>query len=149
MAKLCLLWQIFVTSKIFCCDKHNFGTTKVLSQQAYFCHKIRCVLLWQKWYLWQLLPMIEKKHFQKKYGLKWRVIKALFIIGSTVFKKKNYMAEELLNAHQPSIHVHTSKTLSLVSVTQQLISQHMLYTTYVTYQLTLQLCYRPLMSHTS
>ena len=58
-------------------DKHNFTVTKVLSRQAYFCHNKRRVLLWQtcvcrdkqefvltkllsrqKWYLWQLPPMI-------------------------------------------------------------------------------------------
>ena len=46
--------------------RDNFFATKLLSWQAYFCHDKRCVLLrqthvclsWQKWYLWQLTPMI-------------------------------------------------------------------------------------------
>ena len=60
MTKLCLLWQILVTTSFvmkLCHDKHIFVTTKVLSWLAYFCRE-RCVLLWQKWYLWQLQPLI-------------------------------------------------------------------------------------------
>ena len=39
----------FVTTKhIFCHDKHNFVTAKVLSQQAYFCCNKRHVLSRQK-----------------------------------------------------------------------------------------------------
>ena len=94
VTKVCLLWQkIFFRNNSFfatniCHDKHNFVeltfvmkirvchdktrlfiksnfvVTKVLSQQAYFCHDKRRVvltklLLQQKWYLWQLTPMIE------------------------------------------------------------------------------------------
>ena len=58
VTKVCLSWQTrvccdksFVATKIFC---HNI----ILLQQAYFCCNKRCVLLWQKRYLWQLLPMI-------------------------------------------------------------------------------------------
>ena len=58
VTKVCLSWQArvccdksFVATKIFC---HNI----ILLQQAYFCCNKRCVLLWQKRYLWQLLPMI-------------------------------------------------------------------------------------------
>ena len=46
-AKICLSWQkfchdkiivsTFVATKIFCCDKHNFVATKVLSQQMFCC----------------------------------------------------------------------------------------------------------------
>ena len=45
---------VFVATKIFCRDKHNFVPTKVLSREAYFCRdKLR-----QKLYLWQLSPMV-------------------------------------------------------------------------------------------
>ena len=37
----------FVTTKIFCGDKHKYFATKVLSRQSYFCHNKRCVLSWQ------------------------------------------------------------------------------------------------------
>ena len=97
-AKICLSWQkfchnkiivsTFVATKMFCCDKHNFVATKVLSQQMFccgqdtlvetkrsfvmtkvcllqqnFCHDKHVFvrtkcLLQQKWYLWQLSPMI-------------------------------------------------------------------------------------------
>ena len=57
--EVCLLWQnfchdkqryachkkSFVATKIFCHDKHNFVTTKLLSWQAYFCHNKRRVLV--------------------------------------------------------------------------------------------------------
>ena len=33
---------------VFCCDKHNFVATKVLSWQTYFCRDKRRVLLRQK-----------------------------------------------------------------------------------------------------
>ena len=48
--KVCLsrqtrvLAKIFVATKIFCRDKYNYGTTKVLSLQAYFCRDKRRVL---------------------------------------------------------------------------------------------------------
>ena len=59
----CLLWRIFDLTKIFCRDKHAFVAAKVFSRQAYLCHDKRCVtcLSWQKWYLWQLLPMVVKQ----------------------------------------------------------------------------------------
>ena len=51
----------------FCCDKHTFIATKDV-----FCHdKHVCWrLLWQKSYLWQLLPMIHSNFFYKEYGFK-------------------------------------------------------------------------------
>ena len=36
--------KTFVATKIFCCDKHNFVATKLLSRQAYFCRDERRVL---------------------------------------------------------------------------------------------------------
>ena len=44
----------FVATNV-CLTKHNFVATKVLSQQAYFSNTC---LSRQKWYLWQLPPMI-------------------------------------------------------------------------------------------
>ena len=55
---------VFVTTKIclsqqqFCCDKHTFVATRDM-----FCHDkhvfvVTKLLSWQKWSLWQLLPMI-------------------------------------------------------------------------------------------
>ena len=81
--KICHDKHTFVARKdVFCCDKHMFIMTKVslsqqnfccdkimfvatnircdknMSWQACFCHNKTCVLSLQKWYLWQLPPMI-------------------------------------------------------------------------------------------
>ena len=89
MTKLCLSWQIFVTTNVllwqmFCCDHHTFVTTNnlfchdkhmfvmtskwpVVSWQTHVClnkHVFVATkpLSWQKWYLWLLLPMIVFIH---------------------------------------------------------------------------------------
>ena len=54
---ICHNKHMFVATKIFCRD--NFVATKLLSCQAYVYHDKRCVLLWQKWCLWQVPPMIH------------------------------------------------------------------------------------------
>ena len=73
-----------VSRQIFCRDKHNFVATKLLSRQAYFCRDKRLVLsrqtrvcrdktlpklcqnaktlARQKFYLWQLPPMIDEQY---------------------------------------------------------------------------------------
>ena len=61
--KLCLSQQIFVATKVlsrqkYVCRDKRFVAPQVLSRQAYFCHDKRRVLSRQKWYLWQLPPMI-------------------------------------------------------------------------------------------
>ena len=70
VTKVCLSWQNLCCDK-FCRDKHNF-VTKYLSWQKFcpskhafvaakdvFCHNSpNAYLLQQKWYLWQLPPMI-------------------------------------------------------------------------------------------
>ena len=74
---MCLLGQRFchdkhtfvATKDVFCRDKHVFVTTKVSLSWQNFCsdkllsqqntsYVMTKLLLWQKWYLWQLLPMI-------------------------------------------------------------------------------------------
>ena len=60
---LILSRQIHVCQKFACCNRTFVATNiillrqKLLSQQAYFCHDKRCVLLQQIQYLRQLLPM--------------------------------------------------------------------------------------------
>ena len=50
VTKVSLLWQNF------CCDKNMF----VMTKHVFVMTKL---LSWQKWYLWQLPPMIESKCF--------------------------------------------------------------------------------------
>ena len=98
--KLCLSRQIFVVTKVLLWQKYFVMTsiivftTKLLSQQAYFCCDKRCVLLrqtrvccdnflpWQKWYLWQLGQMITDSGM--KYQLLW--LPAVFITLSHTFQ---------------------------------------------------------------
>ena len=51
----------------FCRGKHTYVATKdVLSRQAYFCCYKTLVLSRQKWYLWQLPPIIQRSKKKKK-----------------------------------------------------------------------------------
>jgi len=60
-----LLWQTWFCCDKFCQDKHTFVTTKDV-----FCHDkhmlvVTKLLSQQKWYLWQLQPMIETKEWRE------------------------------------------------------------------------------------
>ena len=52
-----------LTKEKFCCDKYFVTIDIILSQQRFCCSKHTFVstkvLLQQKWYLWQLLPMLK------------------------------------------------------------------------------------------
>ena len=86
--EVCLQWQLLSWQNCVCCDKHVFVATNIiLSWQAYFCRDKRRVLSQQKWYLWQLPPMIEHQGqsppWQGTRGVLWPV--AVTSLGALLF----------------------------------------------------------------
>ena len=64
MTKVSLSRQKVCRDKRVCCNKYlsSFVTTSIhLSQQKPYAFVMTKLLLWQKWYLWQLLPMTRMK----------------------------------------------------------------------------------------
>ena len=55
----CLLWQIFVATKIFCHDKSFVAASILLSLQKRCFVASNTCFSWQKFYLWQLPPIID------------------------------------------------------------------------------------------
>ena len=71
--------QCFLPSSLLCrwdglssiisgsCHKYHFVATKVLSQQAYFCHSKRRVLLWQIWFVMTKGSLCNKYLLRQTY----------------------------------------------------------------------------------
>ena len=90
-------WQVLSRQKYFFATNIFFFATKLLSRQAYFCRDKRRVLSRQKWYLWQLPPMIQNGVFMTPSSTQSLVPPVLFT--PTHYKTRSRRSRQTKPAH--------------------------------------------------